>query len=179
VEHVPFVLYTDPAGTLPKRIERAELFKFVENELKALESELKDPKTNEYGRADKAAAWTLLSRLYLNAKVYSGSERNNDVITYANKVIGAGYELKKQTIQVPDPDNPGQTKPKDISYESLFLADNHLNNPEVILSVNYDGIKTQTFGGSTFLVRASVGGEMNAADFAVSSKSAMETILIH
>ena len=24
----------------------------------------KDPKTNEYGRADKAAAWTLLSRLY-------------------------------------------------------------------------------------------------------------------
>ena len=89
------------------------------------------------------------------------------MITYANKVIGAGYELKKQTIQVPDPDNPGQTKPKDISYESLFLADNHLNNPEVILSVNYDGIKTQTFGGSTFLVRASVGGEMNAADFGI------------
>lgn len=39
--NVPFVLDTDPAGTLPKRIERAELFKFVENELKALESELK------------------------------------------------------------------------------------------------------------------------------------------
>ena len=165
--NVPFVLDTDPAGTLPKRIVRADLFKFVESELKALETELKDPKTNEYGRADKAAAWTLLSRLYLNAKVYSGSERNNDVITYANKVIGAGYELKKQTIQVPDPDNPGQTKPKDISYESLFLADNHLNNPEVILSVNYDGIKTQTWGGSTFLVHASVGGEMNAADFGI------------
>jgi len=46
---------------------------------------LKDPKTNEYGRADKAAAWTLLARLYLNAKVYTGTERNNDVITYQTK----------------------------------------------------------------------------------------------
>jgi hypothetical protein len=146
--NVPFVLETDPAGELPKRIVRADLFKFVENELKALETELKDPKTNEYGRADKAAAWTLLARLYLNAKVYSGSERNNDVITYANKVIGAGFSLKSK-------------------YEDLFLADNHVNNPEVILSVNYDGIKTQTWGGSTFLVHAPVGGDMNPADFGI------------
>ena len=52
-------------------------------------------------------------------------------------------------------------------YEDLFLADNHVNNPEVILSVNYDGIKTQTWGGTTFLVHAPVGGEMNAADFGI------------
>ena len=51
--------------------------------------------------------------------------------------------------------------------KNLFLADNHVNNPEVILSVNYDGIKTQTWGGTTFLVHAPVGGEMNAADFGI------------
>lgn len=165
--NVPFVDENTPAGELPKRIARADLFKYVESELLAVEKELKDPKTNEYGRADKAAAWALLSRLYLNAKVYTGSERNNDVITYTSKVISAGYSLKKQTIKVPDPNNPGQTIDKDISYESLFLADNHLNNPEVIMSINYDGIKTQTYGGTTFLVHAAVGGEMPAKEFGI------------
>lgn len=94
---------------------------------------IKGSKNNRYGRADKAAAWTVLAKLYLNAKVYNGTNRNADVITYADKVISAGYSLKKQTIKVPDPNNLGQTIDKDISYESLFLADNHVNNPEVIL----------------------------------------------
>ncbi|GGP01304.1 membrane protein [Cloacibacterium rupense] len=146
--NVPFVDENTPAGELPKRIARADLFKYVETELLAVEKELKDAKTNEYGRADKAAAWALLSRLYLNAKVYTGTERNNDVITYTSKVISAGYSLKSK-------------------YEDLFLADNNLNNPEVILSVNYDGLKTQTWGGTTFLVHAPVGGDMPAADFGI------------
>jgi hypothetical protein len=120
----------------------------VESELLAVANDLKDPKTNEYGRADKAAAWTLLARLYLNAKVYTGTERNNDVITYTNKVISSGYSLKSK-------------------YSDLFLADNNLNNPEVILSINYDGLKSQTYGGTTFLVHAAVGGSMAPADFGI------------
>ena len=146
--NVPFVDENTPAGELPKRITRAELFKWVESELLAVANDLKDPKTNEYGRADKAAAWTLLARLYLNAKVYTGTERNNDVVTYANKVISSGYSLKSK-------------------YSDLFLADNNLNNPEVILSINYDGIKSQTYGGTTFLVHAAVGGSMAPADFGI------------
>lgn len=146
--NVPMVLDTDPIGNLPKRIERADLFKFIESELKDIETELKNPKTNEYGRVDKAAAWALLARLYLNAKVYTGNERNDDVITYTNKIITAGYSLK----------------PK---YEDLFLADNNLNNPEVILSINFDGMKTRTWGGATYLVHGPIGGEMNPKDFGV------------
>jgi hypothetical protein len=146
--NVPFVDENTPAGELPKRITRAELFKWVESELLAVANDLKDPKTNEYGRADKAAAWTLLARLYLNAKVYTGTERNNDVITYTNKVISSGYSLKSK-------------------YSDLFLADNNLNNPEVILSINYDGLKSQTYGGTTFLVHAAVGGSMAPADFGI------------
>lgn len=149
--NVPFVSENDLPGTvIPARMERAKMFEYVESELKAVEAELKAPRTNQYGRVDKAAAWTLLARLYLNAKVYTGTERNNDVITYANKVIGAGYQLKGD-------------------YESLFMADNHLNNPEVIFSINYDGIRTQTFGGTTFLVHAAVGGKMPADYFGVDS----------
>lgn len=145
--NVPFVDENEPAA-LPTRIERAALFTYIENELKTAETELKDAKTNEYGRADKAAAWSLLARLYLNSKVYTGTERNNDVITYCNKVINAGYSLKS-------------------NYAHLFMADNNLNNNEVILSINYDGVYTKTWGGTTFMVHAAVGGSMPASDFGI------------
>src|SRR5690606_29607511 len=145
--NVPFVDETT-FGTVPKQIKRAELFTYVEDQLKESEAELKAPKANEYGRLDKAAAWSLMARLYLNAKVYNGTERYADVIANCEKVIGAGYTI-----------NP--------SYANLFLADNHVNNPENIFSVVYDGQRTQTNGGTTFLVHAAIGGTMNAADFGV------------
>ncbi len=131
--NVPFVdeSYMPGSKNPPQRIERKALFNFIESELLAVAGELKDPRTNEYGRADKAAAWSLLAKLYLNAEVYTGTQRNTDCITYCNKVIAAGYSLK----------------PK---YEELFLADNNINNPEQILSVNFDGLRTQTNGGTTF-----------------------------
>lgn len=148
--NVPFVTeaYSPAVTTPPSRIERKDLFKYIETELLAIADELKDPRTNEYGRADKAAAWALLARLYLNAEVYTGIQRNTDCITYCNKVIGAGYSLK----------------PK---YEDLFLADNNISNSEQILSVNFDGINTQTNGGTTYMVHAAVGGEMKAADYGI------------
>jgi hypothetical protein len=145
--NVPFVDETT-LGTLPKQLMRADLFDYVEAQLKESEAELKAPRTNEYGRVDKAAAWSLLARLYLNAKVYNGTERNTDVITYCDKVISAGYTL-----------NP--------TYANLFLADNHINNPENIFSIVYDGARTQTNGGTTFLVHASIGGSMKPEDYGV------------
>ncbi|AZB25720.1 RagB/SusD family nutrient uptake outer membrane protein [Chryseobacterium bernardetii] len=148
--NVPFVdeSYMPGSKNPPQRIERKALFNFIESELLAVAGELKDPRTNEYGRADKAAAWSLLAKLYLNAEVYTGTQRNTDCITYCNKVIAAGYSLK----------------PK---YEELFLADNNINNPEQILSVNFDGLRTQTNGGTTFLVHAAVGGTMPSSDFGI------------
>lgn len=147
--NVPYVLETtDIINNPPPRIARADLFKFVESELLASANDLKNAKANEYGRADKAAAWSLLARLYLNAQVYTGTQRNTDCITYCNKVIQAGYSLK-------------------TNYGSLFMADNNVNNPEVILSVNYDGTSTKTYGGSTFMVHAAVGGTMPSAQFGI------------
>ncbi|OWR14923.1 RagB/SusD family nutrient uptake outer membrane protein [Chryseobacterium sp. VAUSW3] len=145
--NVPFVDETT-FGTVPKQIKRAELFSYVESQLLEVANELKAPKTNEYGRVDQAAAWSLLARLYLNAKVYTGAEKYGEVITYTQKVISAGYALNS-------------------SYENLFLADNNVNNPENIFSVVYDGVKTQTNGGTTYLVHAAIGGTMNPAEFGV------------
>ncbi|MDR1763175.1 MAG: RagB/SusD family nutrient uptake outer membrane protein [Dysgonamonadaceae bacterium] len=131
----PFVTENDNLGDLPVQTTRAELFKYVESELIEISDNnlLKDAKTNEYGRADKAAAWALLARLYLNAEVYTGSARWNDAATYAKKVIDAGFSLKS-------------------NYEHLFLADNDKNNPEIILAITFDGKYAYGYGGTSFLI---------------------------
>ncbi len=146
--NVSKVTETTSTSELPPRITRSELFSFVESELLSASAELKGPKANDYGRVDQAAAWSLLAKLYLNAKTYIGAEKNNEVITYCNKVIAAGYSLKS-------------------NYGALFMADNNLNNPEQIFSVNYDGLRTKTYGGTTFMVHAAIGGTMDYTQFGV------------
>ncbi|MCP9766490.1 RagB/SusD family nutrient uptake outer membrane protein [Lacihabitans sp. LS3-19] len=146
--NVPFVTEADAVGSFtPKQTTRAELFAYIESELKAIDADLAAPKTNEYGRADKAAAWTLLAKLYLNAQVYTGTAKNNETLEYCNKIIGAGYTL-------------------DAKYATLFLADND-KSKEVIFPITFDGTRTKTWGGMTFLVHAPVGGSMNPAEFGI------------
>lgn len=140
----PIVTENDPIGKyIPKRILRKDLFNYVESELKAIDTALVAPRLNEYGRADQGADWALLARIYLNANVYTGTARYTDAMTYASKVINAGYALL----------------PK---YANLFKADNNLNNTEVILPVAYDAVNSQNYGGTTFLICSAHG--TNATD---------------
>jgi starch-binding outer membrane protein, SusD/RagB family len=141
-----FATDADPIGKFnPKQTNRADLFAFIETELKAIDAELPAPKANAYGRADKAAAWALLSRMYLNAKVYINQDKYTEAITYSKRVIDvAGYSLLSD-------------------YRWLLLADNNTSNNEFIFTLNYDGIKTKNFGGTTFLVNGSVGGDQDRA----------------
>jgi starch-binding outer membrane protein, SusD/RagB family len=147
----PFVTDKDPIGTyVPKQISRADLFTYVESELKSLDSAnaMVAARQNEYARADQACVWALLARMYLNAQVYTGTARYTDAITYSSKVIAAGYTLHPV-------------------YQDLFLADNNLNNPEQILSIAYDGISTQNYGGTTFIINGAIGGSMVPAQYGV------------
>jgi hypothetical protein len=132
----PFITEKDPIGKyIPKQIKRADLFAYIESELKDIDASLAAPHHNEYGRADQAAAWALLARLYLNAEVYlgTGQKKYTEAIQYSAKVLNAGYTLMQ-------------------SYKNLFLSDNDKHNPEVILPIAYDAVSSQNFGGTTFLI---------------------------
>ena len=55
------------------------------------------------------------------------------------------------------------------AYDELFLADNDVNGAqnEFIFALNFDGMQSQTYGGTTFLVHAAIGGSMNPSEFGV------------
>jgi starch-binding outer membrane protein, SusD/RagB family len=143
-----FVTELDPIGAfLPPQKSRLELFNYIETELKAVESLLPDAKQNEYARADKAAVWMVLANLYLNANIYTGTPRYTDAVTYSAKVIAAPYTLEP-------------------NYPNLFLADNH-KSQELVFAVAFDGTKTRSWGGTTFLVHAPVGGDMNVNEYGI------------
>ncbi len=148
---VPFVTESDPVGSyFPPQKSRTFLFEYVESELLEISGDngnLYEPKTNEYARVDKAAAWLLLAKLYLNAEVYTGTERYNDCSIYSLKTITSGYTLAPE-------------------YENNFLADNN-TSPEIIFCFAHDGLYTQTWGGLNFVIHAQVGGSMPAADYGV------------
>lgn len=148
--NVPFVTENDAIGAfLPPRITRLALFNYIESELLAIENDLKNAKTNEYGRADKAANWSLLSRFYLNAEVYTGTAKYTEAVTYANKVIGASYSLIS-------------------NWRNLFVADNNVTGAnEFIFPITFDGGKSRTWGGTTYLVHAPIVGSMSASSFGV------------
>lgn len=148
--NVPFADETATlGGSPPPQIARAALFTYIEGELKAIEPTLA-PARSAYARADQGACWTLLTKLYLNAEVYTGTARNTDAVAYANKVLGATYGLASE-------------------YRLLFLADNDAPaaSQEVIFTVPFDGTRTRTFGGMPFILHASLGGSVPAADFGV------------
>lgn len=70
---------------------RAQVFSFIEGQLKASIPFLKSaPGVSTYGKPTRYMAYALLAKLYLNAEVYTGTQRNNDCIIACDSVINAG-----------------------------------------------------------------------------------------
>jgi len=154
----PFATDATKIGSgIPPQISRKDLYAYVISELKAIDPLMVKPNANLYGRADEAAVWALLARVYLNAGVYTGTPDWADAITYSQKVINTtGYGLIS-------------------NFQNLMLSDDYLNTipgggkiSEFILTINYDGTKSETYGGSQYLTHAPVGGSMPPADFGIS-----------
>lgn len=147
--NVPLVTEESEVGaTPPTQATRTDVYNFVVNELKEIQSQLPQPGPSTYGRATGPAASMLLAELYLNAEVYTGTPAYADALAAAQDVIASpAYSL-------------------DPKYQNMFLADNN-KSPEIIFAITQDGTRTQTYGGVTFLVHASIGGSMDASDYGV------------
>jgi starch-binding outer membrane protein, SusD/RagB family len=150
---IPLATENDKLGaTPPAQVTRQQLYAYVVSELTAIRDSLPQPgaapNVATYGRATGPAADMLLAELYLNAAVYTGTPDYTDALTEAQKVIASGlYAL-----------NP--------VYRNNFTADNN-NSPEIIFAVPEDGLHTQTYGSTNFIIHASCGNAMNASNYGV------------
>lgn len=143
----PFVTEASSIGSVPPKMATAtQLFDYIESELKAIDSDLMTPWVGfdaaKYGRANKAAAKTLLAKLYLNAKTYINVEKYTECIAACTDVIGYGYTLEPV-------------------YANLFKADNQ-NSHEMIFPMQFDKDNLQSWGGMMFLMSSAVNADLQA-----------------
>ncbi len=141
---VPFSTENSPFGGTytPPQASRTDIFNFCVSELKSLlgDSGHLPAARSSYPRADRGSAAGLLARLYLNAEVYTGTSMWAEAKAVCEEIFGMGYALS------PD-------------YEALFRGDNGENaaaRGEMLWAVPYDAEKTQSYGGTSYLLAASL-----------------------
>lgn len=141
---------SSPNGTYPVQKTRKEIFEYVERELLDVQDKMMPSNRKVFGRTNQASAWFLLSRLYLNAQVYTGTQRNNDALTYAKKVINdANYSLAPQYIE-------------------NFLKDNDTSQ-EILWAIPTDNNYMQGEGVTNFLLKFPISNYMfDFVDYGIS-----------
>ncbi len=153
-------IITEPGVDTPQ-LERTEVFSFIENELLEaigvddINSEM-DPALSVLGtnpnphRINVYGALGILSKLYLNAEVYSGSPRWEEAAMAASLIIDSGiYQLCEEGCSVT---NLGKrptisSDPERLVGYAAVFAPNNENNPEHIFTVFYDEVSA---GGMNF-----------------------------
>jgi hypothetical protein len=123
---------------LPEKWLAPKIFNFIETELKECSKSMLDADNCTYGHAPRAAAWMLLSRLYLNAPTYEAATPApyDSCMTYCQKVMGEGYVLESD-------------------YAKMFNADNNKRvgkGHEIIFPLVVSSTNTMTFGPTTYLI---------------------------
>ena len=133
----PFVTEANSVSADGVEYNRRQLFDFVESEMLAILPNLVAARANQYGRLDKAFAWAVLAKIYLNAEVYVGAPKYTECMTMCQNIINGGFALK-------------------TNYLDNFKADNNTST-ELIFTLQSDGVKTQNFGATTVLINGQVG----------------------
>lgn len=177
--NIPFA--TTVSSEKPMQSTRPETFKWLEDELHTLIGEGEDNSVvlaeaqthrkgdGRWGRVDKAAAWMLLARMYLNAEVYTGTARWADAEKYAQKVIDSPYKLHtvgsadEVTLTEPGTENT-LTQPWEFSaYQMLFMGDNDQTGAadEAVFPILSDGMRTTAWGVALYLIASTHDGDMH------------------
>lgn len=131
--NVPIVtkFNTDPSAI--KTNSRKEVFDFIESELKA---NIPFARTNvdasTYGRATKWLGLTVLAKLYLNAQVYTGTERWEDCAKACDEIITSGpYSLEPGYYDNFKPTNNWNNSKENIfviPFDNKFIGGNLREN---------------------------------------------------
>jgi starch-binding outer membrane protein, SusD/RagB family len=154
------VAQSDPANP-PKQASRAEVFAFVESELKAVLPNLLDKAP--YGRFDKGVANAILAKLYLNAQVWTGTARWADAVTYSDAVINSGkYSLSASYF---DNFKTSNEKSAEIVLAAAFSSSKDLGFPNMnfyMRTLHYNQIPASPWNG--FCVIAEVYDAFDAKD---------------
>lgn len=159
--NIPFL--TTVSSSKAPQASRTEVYNFVESELLEIEPLLSEAKAKNssdanYGRVDKAAVWQLLSRLYLNAEVYTGTAQWAKAAEYAKKVIDSPYKLN--TTATTRTEN-GVTYTWS-AYQKLFMADNGESSAatEAVFPILQDGATTASYGTTFYIMAGAFTGDM-------------------
>ena len=178
--NIPFA--TAISSEKPQQATPAEVQKFIEDECLAILGEnaednayiLADAQPHKkgdgrWGRVDKAAAWMLLSRLYLNSEAHTGVAQWEKAKDYAEKVINSSYQLNKvpssHEVTLKDPSSDAQmTETWEFSpYQMLFMGDNSKTSAadEAIFPILSEGTRTASWGVSLYLIGSTHDGDMH------------------
>ena len=157
----PFKLSFD--DSLPTEKKGKDLYDWLDNELTTIEPLMAEMgaynNSQNFGRADRGAAYALHARLALNSEVYTEGKVKDyqKAIDYCDKIL----------------DNVGETEGKYnlcreekngySGYQQLFMGDNDCNPAamkEIIFPIRQDGLKARAYAGTTYLVSAATIGGM-------------------
>lgn len=110
----------------PATTKRAAVFTFIENEINAVLPQLSTTvDASTYGRPTRFAAFAILAKMYLNAAVYTGTERNADAVRMCDSIITSGkYSLESD-------------------YKAMFAINNGPQIKEFIFAVPCTNAATQ------------------------------------
>ena len=115
--NVPIVTATDQYSPASKT--RAELYAYIETELTEIRDQLPQYNSGEmYGRFTKQTAEAILSRMYLNAEVYTGTAEWSKCIEVCESIANSGlFQL-------------------DAHWQTPFLTNNYLSKENIFVIPN-------------------------------------------
>ena len=122
---VPLVTTFGTGTETGPRVSRATISDFIESELKEVLPDLSGTTgITTYGRPTKWMAYALLAKLYLNAPVYTGKSRNDDVVAMCDQIITEANTNGKIAL--------------DADYLKMFYPTNGPSVTDFLFAVVYD-----------------------------------------
>ncbi|WP_461639378.1 RagB/SusD family nutrient uptake outer membrane protein [Labilibaculum euxinus] len=121
---------------LPQQSSRVEVFNFIVKEITDnIDNLSEESRGYFYGRINKWAAYTFLSKIYLNAEVWTGNEHWDDCIDACDKVIAFAENSGEYALEE--------------NQKNVFITENE-NSKEIIYALPEDEVYVEDWNAFDF-----------------------------